>query len=717
MAYIQHITPPPNKILSFSLRDFSGGLNNRSDQLQINEASDLINMKFADETLMEKRHGITSYNDIQLEDPITFIDEYRPYNDDDKVIVATNKELYIDGVKLCDVSGQVMGVNFKGKYFFVDGNTLRVYGKFDITENTYYKVYGIDQGEESVVERTNCGNKTFEIVNNTPDKPRKVYFTIGRNGGLFDYLGKITITGTDKNDESIVEVLEAPPDKENTNNGGTRYVVKSENYFKSITSIKQSEWSLVGIYSHYGVDTIRFGYGESEDVYDYNDEYVLFTVLSPPKEYTPLPTSHKQGVTWVDFGDKNVWYEECQNELEDEYKGKNAIPDKPKYLVARKGRLFMSGIEEDNDNVFISDVDNPYYFPPGLPLQLSPNSDLIVGMAVYDDSVVVGRHDDIYVIQGETNNPQLGFSTFVLKKLNTHTGFASQRAITLAHNYFFFLGNDGNFYSLGTVSGSDTVLATVLLNKSIDIEKKPIDLTLSDCANAVGYFYKDQWFVSFGDKVLIYSYRHKAWTMYNHMYATSFYQIDDVFFWGTSDGKLSKIGESFYDYGEPFQAFWQSKYFDMDDANVYKYFREFFLVAHTYLDYYSDINITFDVDYAEISNRHVVKNMISVFGRAKWGERFISRNIVDSLPFIIGARGRSIRFKCSNGYEKTGTVELYSDLDNVPEKKDYIMMYVTDESNYYLYYDREWILMEEVDLNQGMKIYQINGDYEIRGKR
>ena len=49
------ITPPPNKIMTFTLSNFVGGLNNRSDQLEDNEALNLLNMEFADDTLMEKK--------------------------------------------------------------------------------------------------------------------------------------------------------------------------------------------------------------------------------------------------------------------------------------------------------------------------------------------------------------------------------------------------------------------------------------------------------------------------------------------------------------------------------------------------------------------------------------------------------------------------------------------------------------------------------------
>ena len=75
MPFIQKSTPPPNKILNFSLRNFAGGLNNRSDQLEDHESPNVLNMIFADETLLEKRQGQTLFDDVHFEKPVVFIDE------------------------------------------------------------------------------------------------------------------------------------------------------------------------------------------------------------------------------------------------------------------------------------------------------------------------------------------------------------------------------------------------------------------------------------------------------------------------------------------------------------------------------------------------------------------------------------------------------------------------------------------------------------------
>ena len=593
MAYIQKSTPPPNKVMTFSLRNFVGGLNNRSEQLEDNEASSLMNMMFADDTIMENRFGQKFYDEVELDGEIVFIDEFKPYNDEKVLIRGTENSLYIEDQILTDLQGRPHGVTHSGRYFFADGDKLYVYGRFAQAESTYEKITG------------------------TPI-----------------------------------------------------------------------------------------------------DDYVLFEIVSPADGHARLGTEHVRGVLRVNYTNYTVCYEPCENEFTDNYKGANKVPVNIKYIVSHNGRLFVSGDKEDDDNVFISHVQNPFYFPVSLPLQLTPNSDKIVGMCVYDNSVVVGRKDDIYVIHGNTNRPDMGVPVFQLRKINSHTGFANHDAVNIAHNHLFFLGSDGNAYALASTKYDEKVLATSILTQNIDIEKAPINVLISDVDTACSIFHNDEWYVSVGDKVLVYSYRHRQWTVYNKINATSFYIKNREVIWGRKDGRTAMFDkETFLDFGVPYESHWYSKRFDMDDANSFKQFREFFLVAHTFEDYPSDINVIFEIDYSDVKDRVVVTNQISVWGKSRWGDRLITRNIVDSIPFIIGRRGRTIRFKIFCGYDVHGEVDTHADLEYYIGRIDGVLVKVLDEDRHYLYMNREWLLMDSEDLNQRMKLYQINGDYEMRGKR
>jgi hypothetical protein len=592
MAYIQQNTPPPNKILTFSLTDFSGGLNNRANILEANQCSDVLNMSFSNDTVMEKRFGSTAFDALLLSGELTFIDEFKPYQEADIMIRASKTEMYVGNTKVKDLIGQVTGTNFNGKYFFSDGSGLYAYGKFAQTGGTY-----------------------------------------------------VTITGTP-------------------------------------------------------IST-----------------YTIMQIVSPAIGYTPLDTTHVEGKTVYNYTLGTVHYEPCANELSDTFKGTSVVPFQPRFIVVKDGRLFTSGSNKDNDNVNISDVNNPYYFPAVMPIQLPPNSDEVVGMHVYDGAVVVGRRRDIHVIHGVTNRTDMGLPVFELKKLNSHAGFANHYAVDTGHNYLFFLGSDGNAYLLNNVAGNQNVISSQIMTKSINIFEHPISLTKADMSDASSLFFEDNWYLTIKDKVLVYSYRHQAWTMYDSLHARSFYNFHNILIWGDKFGRTSIPSTDYLDYGTPFRAHWTSRQFDMDDANSFKQFREFFLVAHTFNDFLSNIYITFEIDYADVNSNIKIANQISVWGRSVFGDRFITRNINASVPFVIGRRGRNLRFIVSNGYYLMATVPLITGLETFINPKVGGMVFVTENSTYYVYENGDWISLLLEDLNQPMRVYQVNGEYEFRGKR
>ena len=593
MAYIQKNTPPPNKVLTFSVRDFSGGLNNRSDQLNDNEASSIINMEFVDETLLEKRRGQTYFDEFITPTPVVYIDEFKPYNSPDVLIKATESNVYVNDVLIGSVAGKINGVNHNGRYVFADGNKLYAYGTFPQVDSTYVKIVGTA----------------------TPDN-------------------------------------------------------------------------------------------------------ILMEVVSPADEHTRLGTEHIEDVLNVDYTDKKVFYEPCENEFIDVYKGANKIPDGVKFLVSHNGRLFASGNDKDDDNVFITDIANPFYFPVTLPIQVPPNSDKVVGMAVYDDSVVIGRQHDVHAIFGNTNRPDAGFEPFNLRRINTHTGFANHDAVDVVHNYLFFLGYDGNMYALGSTRIDEKQLSTSIISHQVDLKQLPIGVDTNDLSKANSAFFKDMWYVNIEDKTLVFSYRHKAWTLFTGLNSQTMYVLDNQLIWSNSNCRIAKFSDGEYlDFGAPYEGHWYSKFFDMDSANNFKQFREFFLIAHVYSTHPSDINVLFEVDYSDLRERIIVSNQISAWGRSKWGDRFITRNISDSLPFVIGRRGRNIRIKLSCGEYIHGEVQTVEDLNTYLGRRNGVLVKILSTEQYFLYMNKEWIEIFPGDLNQRMKVYQINGDYELRGKR
>lgn len=594
MAYLQKNVPPPNKVLTFTMNNFVGGLNNRSSQLQPNESFNLLNMKFDDESVMVKRDGVDYYDAHVITGSITYIDEFKPYQDTFQLIRASNTQVFSGTTKIADVAGKINGMNYMGAYYFVDGAKIRVYNKFPQAAGTYLKIVG------------------------TPV-----------------------------------------------------------------------------------------------------NSYVCMELVNPPAGYTPLPTEHISGVWVYDYATNRCWYEPCQNEINDTYKGANTLPTKPKYIEIHGDRLFLASDVTDDDNVYISDISNGFYFPVFLPLQLPPNGDKIVGLKSFHDSIVVGRKNDIYVIYGNTNRPEVADLVFRIKKVTTHTGFASQDAVDIVNNYLFYLGHDGNVYGMHTTKTDVDLLATQIINVHVDLFRTPINATVGDLSTASSVYYKDEWYLSIGDKTVVYSYRHKGFTMYRYSFLKmkSFYVQDYDLLYGGDNGRIMKNSTVYSDLGQPYHAFWTSMSMDMNEPTTYKQLREFYIVAHVFETYTSRIDVKFEIDYVNVDESYYLTNETSIWGKSKFGARFINRNIIASLPIVLGRRGRTLRFTMSNGYEPSAPVDTYAQLSGYPGLKEGTLVLVRGESKYYLYRNHEWVLQSNEDLFQPMKVYEVSGQYELRGKR
>lgn len=592
MAWVQNVAPPRKERLEFNIEDFSGGLNNRSSVINDNQASNILNMHFTHQNVLEKRHGFKKFHETILDAPITYLDMYKPYTAEDQLIVATNSEVYADFVKVADVSGEIDAVNYQGMFIFADGDALYAYGKFPGTTSTYLKVVG-------------------------------------------------SIPDTD----------------------------------------------------------------------------VALRVVNPPSDFEPLDEVHTQGVTVYDYESMTVHYEPCVNELNDSYLGINLLPEHPKFIEVHKGRLFVSGDRKDDDNVFITDISSPFYFAVALPIQLPPNSDKVRGMTVYDDALIIGREYDIYQIRGETSNPELGFSLFELNKINTHTGVANNKCFDVAHNFLFFLGSDGVAYSMGTTRMDERFVHTQIISSDIDLFKEPIGVSKEDVKDASTYFDSEYWYVTVGDKTMVYSYRHRAWNMFDYVNIYAPFLYYDKMIWGRKDGRIVEWSEDYLDDGRPIHATWESKTFDFGSATRFKQFREFFLVAQAWDFNDSDVRVTFEIDYADVRNATTIENKISYWGKAKFGDRFITRNINASVPFMIGRRARYMKIRISNGHAFNHEVATEQDLLDIPRKYNYMGAYVTETNGWYFYENGSWVLLTDMQINQPMRVFKINGDYEMKGKR
>lgn len=509
------------------------------------------------------------------------------------------------------------------------------------------------------------------------------------------------------------------------------------NVYANNTSIKQINGEISGTnFTGYyiladGNSMMAYGkFPQSESVYvkilgTPNPNNVILTVKSPPEGYVPLGDAHVQGVTVFDYGTGFVHYEPCELEIADTYKGANVVPTSVQYLTQNNGRLYASGAKDDDDNVFITDIQNPFYFPVFLPMQLPPNSDKVRGLAVFDDAVIVSREYDMHAIRGNTTRNDIGIELFSLNRLNVHSGFANNNAHNVAHNYLFYIGADGQCYALMNAS-SGTNLTTTILNKQVDFLKAPfgkkpgnIRLDKEDVVNAKTYFFNNDWHIGIGNYVALYNYETRSWSLYSGLDASCFYHKDYKLIIGRNDGRTTIFSDSDYlDLGEPYLATWHSKKYDLGDPLMFKHFRDFFISLFPHPDLLSDVRITVMVDGKEATLIDVARSMVSRYGKSVWGDLFITADMAVQIPFYVNMRGRQIQFKISNSWDVAGEVFEFGDLTTIAYRRfNETLAKTTSDDKYWLFTKNGWIEKIEEDLNQPLKFIQLAGEYELRRRR
>lgn len=431
-----------------------------------------------------------------------------------------------------------------------------------------------------------------------------------------------------------------------------------------------------GKYYFVDSDKIRI-YGtfpQSEDTYTKIigtavEDNIVMELVMPPSDFTPLDSTHKVGITRYNYTELKCWYEPCENEIGDDYKGANVFLATANNIAFHKDRMYITS-PDDKHTIYISDIFNPMYFPNLLSIQLPPNGDEIVGLKVFHDSMIVGRKEDIHVIYGNTNRTDVMMDLFLLKKINTHTGLMNKGNVHQVHNHLFFLGSDGEYYGMHTTQTNEQILATQVINKTVDIKAKPLECADVDIQNSTGIFYNGLYFSSIGGIILVYSYLYRSWSVFDGINATSFIKFQNKLLIGDTQGRVVEFGHGYNDCGNAIVAYWASKRHALQTSSVVKKFKQMYVVAEAWEEFLSEVSLKVEVDYEEVDVGYTIRSLIPRWGVAVWGDIFAKWNIQKSLPIIINKRGRLIRFVFANA---------------------------------------------EVD--QNFKIYEINGEYEVRGFR
>lgn len=791
--------PPAQSLL---LSSYQGGLNNVCADTTVGrvEATNICNMVFLKDGLIEKRKGSERYNDFLADKEIVFIDKFKPINEDEKMVYATLTDLYIDGKSVCKVSGKVSGVTINGRYFFVDGDKYRVYEKE--SGKTTYAVYEIiESTPEYDYVRENSKAETDTIYVSGEKKYEKddmVYIgeEVKNDIGDPNPSTKPGIYKVTSADTVIPYIDHSHVDFVRHHRSGTTgsvsvrlsnqplsdvtVVASTNTSHVSMTTdtltFTQSNWDKYQTISYKCNTNQKIGFwvqykASSEDArYHGRADFQITTFLHG--DYTPAPSldinifqeadktvtntqdtkvlpreikvepklmasypaqtriqnlGKKDKFSYVgawqtDETRKVKWYEPCAHEIDDVYKGFNVFPKKPKYIAYRKDRLYISGCDADPHTLYISDLTNPYYFPATLGVQLPPNGDRVNGLIEFHDSMIISRSGDIYVLYGNSNRTDTG-KMFELKRINTHTGVASSDSMQVVHNYLFYLGSDGIVYRMQTPKIDVDMLTTAVLSKQLDLFSDPINYDEEQLVTAKSAFSHDDYYLAIGDKMLVYNYRFMGWTLFTGLEAKAMYNNDNHMIWSNQNNHIMHFSANTYlDEGRMYPAFWESKLFDCSAPIHYKYFKYISLVLDSYEDFDSTARILFEIDYEDVSVEHTFKNAITRWGKAKFGDRFATRNLNKSLPIYVGRRGRLVKVKVKSGYHIDLEVANVSDLQQLSVLPNTVA-YVTSTKQHFIYtvsyevIESYWKEFNLEEINQPLKLYNVEIEYSLRGRR
>jgi|LGVE01.1.fsa_nt_gb hypothetical protein len=379
-----------------------------------------------------------------------------------------------------------------------------------------------------------------------------------------------------------------------------------------------------------------------------------------PGTYTPAPPPAVIGVWVNDDGTnpKQRWYEPCEAQLDDAELGEGIIPEKPSLIATRLGRLYISGAEDDPNNVYISDIENGFYWPVVLPLQPNPNGEIVTCLIEFMDTMVVGREESVYAIFGNTNESDGGDEIFRMKLIQTHAGMINQDSVQRMHNYLVYVGSDGIIYRMITPLTDVRYITTDVLSRDVDLLRPPINMSLAELKNSRAIFFEDEYYLSGDSLTMVYNYSELAWTPYD-IAPTAIYNnagtmlmgvagVDqEIYTWHSVDD-TDAYTDVIDGVDIAISAYWTSKRFSFDSSTYYKHFREIFAVVTTYTAFVSSIKLSFEIDLIDVTNLLEFKANVSIWGIAAFGDMFLSKDIAASVPTQIGERGRYLSFTIAN---------------------------------------------------------------------
>lgn len=676
--------PTTSEKLTFVINDFSGGIvNNVNDsKMNDNQSPDMLNMQFRVDGLIQKRPGMIFQKKSPTYSDVTY--------------------------EISDVIKYEYGA---GEYVLIYVNYFQMY-------------YENMDGKPVVIWESPYATKNVQVGEYEPYKIKYVNF----NGMLIFTDGQSLYSFSFEGDEgkpTTCKFVNAPKD----------YTPKEKPAVTGDTKTSEKK------------GTYKFLHYEKEEGHDYRDDrYTEVDEYGTPFYYDQEGEIvykenwfyWEEGSIGADYYER--WYEPCQYELEDGYKGSSLLPPSMGCIAVHKDRLYVSGSQFDPNMIWVSDILNPFYFPASMTLQTPPTDDYITALHNYNDALVIGRKNSIFALFGNTNRDNS--NEYELTELNVHTGMINDCSANKVYHMLFFVGSDGNLYKLQPPTTATNTFYTTQLNTKLDLSLPPFNLDVFSCELAHSIFDSKEglWYVQIGEHTLIYSYQLMAWTRYNNINAMRFYKIDNEIHFLSMFGSMYKMPskdanqdylDEWYDSAQqkvikiPINAYWISKNFDMGQPARVKQFRDTYVTTECFEDYPTSVSIRYEVDYIDISSQTVIENEIARWDKARFDiSKFTSRNIDRSLPLMINRRGRTLRVYYGSAFNFLGS---YWSMPKPVDVNEWDIFYCLEDNTFYQRVpkqsgemslkDKYFVALDEKTFSQALLVHNITIIYQLKGYR
>jgi len=247
----------------------------------------------------------------------------------------------------------------------------------------------------------------------------------------------------------------------------------------------------------------------------------------------------------------------------------------PRFLDYYKNMLFMAGFSTNPNVIWHSEVGNAEHVEPENFFEVrTDNGDQIVGMKVWQNTLVVFKSNSVHEVNGDSPD------TISLKDVTFEYGLVNNEAAVVWENKLWFIDKRG----ICEYNGPNTYIVSEAVSRTF--------ATL-DVSKAKAFHIKKRnevWFC-FGSTCLVYDYNAKGWTIYDNL-AIEYGKGAEILEYGatTSDLSFFIAGTSHYplvrfkddvttDRGVAITLISQAPYFKRMGDSTQEMFRRYYLDA------------------------------------------------------------------------------------------------------------------------------------------